>query len=190
MIINNSINKTIHTQRNNKLRPYSACNVTSFINALNCCNIQFDYPENMQPEDYFMSLMMGNEAKKILGRRKSNPWNYSEILVEVCNKYLVKRDVCEIKYATVEEIYNHLMDGNVCTTSGAFTRSGHFVCIVGCGVLNGVVDRFLIDDPYGNYHTKYKDHNGDNIGMPIEDFYKIIIPQSKLIKKTQFFYKE
>ena len=194
MIINNSINKTIHTQRNNKIRPYSACNVTSFINALNCCNIEFYYPDDMQPEDYFMQLMNTEDSwerlYEIYGRNVgANPWNFSEILVEVCNEVLVKDQVCEIKYATIEQIKEHLDNKDVLTTSGAFTRSGHFVCVVGYEAIRGKIKNFIIDDPYGNYHKQYKDFNGDNIKMPIKDFMSIIKPRYQAAKRTQFFYR-
>lgn len=196
MIINNSIGKVIHTQRNNKLRPYSACNVTSFINALKYLDIDFFYNKLTQPEDYFMKLMMTEKSWNRLyskyGRGVgANPWNFSDILVDVCNEELVGSPVCEIKNVTAKQIVDHLEEGNVCTTSGAFTKSGHFVCIVGCELdkVKNVV-RFIIDDPFGDYHTKYKDWNGDNIDFPIGDFHSLIWPRGKLVKKTQFFYRE
>ena len=65
MIINNSTGKIIHTQRNNRIKPYSSCNVTSFINALKCSDIDFYYPKDMQPEDYFMKLMQSENAWKL-----------------------------------------------------------------------------------------------------------------------------
>lgn len=190
MRINNSEGKTIHTQRNNKRRPFSACNVTSFINALKYLDIYFDYPDDMQPEDYFMKLMESKEAYRLLGNRGGNPWNYSEILVDVCNKMLVNSPVCEIKRCDKTDLAAHLLQGNVATGSGSFTRAGHFVCFVGFVTdENELLTKFIIDDPYGNYHLNYNDYNGDNIEMPVKDFNRIIYPKGD-IKKFQFFYRE
>gem|GEM_PF-4073990 len=35
----------------------------------------------------------------------------------------------------------------------------------------GLITSLTMDDPYGNFRTKYKDHNGNNIAITMTEFY-------------------
>ncbi len=195
IVINISKDDDYHTQINNRRFPLSTCNTTSAIMALKACDITFRYPHNMQPEDYLTELLETEEAYTVMKRLA--PWAYNSKgipiypprQVHVCLAWGVNKFVgytCDTfrTDATIEEMIWMLVNNRALLVNGKFTSSGHIVCVVGFvtmqqnilkitspkDVILTSVTSMIIDDPYGNWHTAYKDQRGNNIYLKLTDF--------------------
>lgn len=184
-----------HSQLNNKFFPQSTCNTTSIINGLYSSKIPFDWPkeECEQPEDYLTWLLNSDEAWEKMKREQ--PWaitqgyeprNVHAMLEWATNEKLVGRKVDTFKYDyTIEELLFNIIK-NKCTSviGGRFTNYGHIVCLVGVqtnqtdieSVENptqiklDMIDKMIIDDPYGDYNTKYRSFKGNGVMFTLEKF--------------------
>jgi hypothetical protein len=182
--VNISTKDTYHTQINNKKVPLTSCFATSVIMKLSIqkikiydvCNYKHDvnYFENVtgwQPEDYLTSILCTDEAKdyfeKIAGRRpKNNEQRFYYTVVEwAVNKILCRKEVVKYKKISIQEIMKNIDRKIPVVCGGKFTSSGHMVCVVGY-----TKDSIIIDDPYGNYHTDYRDSKGNNIEISLDLF--------------------
>lgn len=67
-----------------------------------------------------------------------------------------------MKYGTVEQIIASLNEGFPVGVAGMFTKSGHYVLIVGYEE-KGSDLVFIVDDPYGNWASKYQNQNGEKV---------------------------
>ena len=193
---NNSQNKTYYTQRNNKLRPNGACNVTAMIAALLAAGWAVEKlatKEYDQPEDALMHFILSDKDVDRFWRRidpsghyPPNEWH--QVLAYGTNLYLKKcgllasgadaviwnetRKLCDIIKA--------LDDGGAAVLSGVFEAEGgksigHVVACVGYKKDDdGNVTHLILDDSWGDYHTKYSDHNGNDVEMSVEDFRALI----------------
>jgi hypothetical protein len=146
------------------------------------------------PEDYLMDILDSAEGhaylQKLVPGAKYNPWNDSYCIAWAVNKVLGK-EVCKIIKATFEDMIEHISKGDAIGIGGGFLSggtSGHFVCVVGYERdYDGEIINIIIDDPYGDYNTKYKDHfNGDDIKISTKKFVKLTFGNSK-IKTMQFY---
>ena len=87
--------------------------------------------------------------------------------------------------ATMEEIL-YTVGINKCAVNvnGRFTNFGHIVTVVGFSTeqndlemveaseqieLNKIKS-IIIDDPYGNWHSGYKDHRGNDVSFSLQQF--------------------
>lgn len=199
--------KEYRDQRDNKLMPSSTCGPTGAANALLASDISLDsFPAGIQPEDYITGILQANEAydrlKKIDSHARYNPWNTSYLIAWAVNK-AVKKQVCKVETLGVAEMIFHLIkEESAIVAGGSFTASGHFVCIVGfesaqediygiesahdvdLNQLSGII----IDDPWGDYKTHYKNHDGNDVEMPLADFKKIVM-KGENIKTCQVYYR-
>jgi len=176
-----------HTQINNKIYPLSTCNTTSGILWLLSNRIPFKFPSGMQAEDFLTTITDREECYTYM--RKVAPWNYGSdgkpklpprqihaCLAWAINK-LVGKQVIEFRTnVTYEELASGLALGRGAILSGVFTRGGHIVCLVGIESKQGLselqnpasvdinaIKAWIIDDPYGDWHTNYKDHKGNGV---------------------------
>lgn len=210
MIYNISSDSQYQSQRKNKDKPRYSCNTTSLANALFSTGIEWKWPEGMTPADYLMSQLESDETfkefyKRFPDQKKNqtfNPWNTSVMLTWMINN-LIGRNVDKIEICTIEDILNHiLLTKGAAVVSGEFFAGGHFVCVVGMesdeteeeiftneGIAINKVKKIIIDDPYGDFHSKYSNIDGNNVGMTIQEFLKIIYTQDKDEKRTQLFTK-
>lgn len=190
MIINLSENNPYYDQRNNTMYPNGACNVTSMICALDASGITYEYPETMQPEDYLMQILETEESWKKLRseyawavRDGYSPRHVHAMLDWAVNEKLVGSPVVETKTVSIQEILLSTLRGSAVVVTGRFTKAGHIVCVVGFDSvidLSGnsresdisldMVRSVIVDDPYGNYHTGYVDHRGNDIRFTVKDF--------------------
>jgi len=191
LVIDNSIKDEYHTQINNKLIPLQACNVTSYVMFGKYNHCLFDYPKDQQPEDYFMSVMMGNEKRDESLRRfpslarKAAPWEIHELLASTYNEMVGKEVARFVLENTTEDLIAELINGKVCIVSGRFAGLGHIVVLVGLmanlpedydtseGIERTEVKSFIIDDPYGDYKTRYMSHQGNNVDVPYGAFMRM-----------------
>lgn len=193
---NNSENKDYYSQRNNKLKPEGACNVTSMINALSSAGWPVDklgtkrYP---QPEDALMNFMMNDNTvlvawKQIDPARTYPPNEWHAILALGTNLWLRANGLlCQFKNAVEfrediypENIINAIDDGGAVVCSGRFATAnkktiGHVVCVVGYEKTDEETS-FILDDSWGNYHDGYVTHNGNDIKMDLSDFTNLMRP--------------
>ncbi len=205
MRFNNSEGFSYFSQRNNKKRPGSACNVTAATQACALTGNEFNHPDGIQPEDYLMSILESGEAKRKLNSifpwAKFNPWNTSHVIAWAVNK-AVGKTICEVKKITLQEMLYHILVGGAIVVGGKFTRSGHFITVVGWGSdqfspitqinkptdidINLVTD-IIIDDPWGDYTTGYRDPCGNDITLHIDIFMKLVFGKNKT-KTAQLYY--
>ena len=209
---NNSENKPYYTQRNNKLKPEGACNVTSMIAALSAAgwNVEKlatkDYP---QPEDALTHFILADKTVDTFwrkldpsGRYAPNEWH--PVLAYGTNRYMRQCGLLGIEETAVEwredrkleVVQETLKNGGSAVLSGIFTAEGkktigHVVACVGFKTDDaGKITHFILDDSWGNYHTEYADHNGNDVEMPLEDFKMMIrhcnmdVKMAHLIRKA------
>lgn len=211
-IINNSKDKPYYTQRNNRLKPNGACNVTAMIAALSAAGwaVEKIVSEKFsQPEDVLMDFILNDERTNEcwrrldpLGHYPPNEWH--QVLALGTNLLLRKMGIARKDETVVdwgecrtkEQIVQTIIRGGSCVLSGIFSVEGkktigHVVACVGFKTDDkGILSHFIIDDSWGDYRTEYADHNGKNIEMPVSDFVSKIrhcgtdIKRGHLIKKA------
>ena len=193
---NNSENKPYYTQRNNKLKPNGACNVTSMIAALSAAGWDVDKlatKEYPQPEDALMHFILADKVvdsywRKIdsEGRYAPNEWHC--VLAYGTNCYLRQCGLLSAGESAVEwgerrsasDIQKTLDEGGAAVLSGVFVAEGkktigHVVACVGYKTDDaGKISHFVIDDSWGDYRTEYANQNGNDVEMPLADFKALI----------------
>lgn len=188
--INLSQNDDYYSQINNKFIPLESCNSTAAIMWLKAGKVDFWYPKMMQPEDYLTAQLNGKDAWLIFKRNYPGrydmgfrPQNVSQCLQWGIN-IMVGREIDNFRQdGSLALLIWELMEGRPVIMSGQFTASGHFVTVVGCvssqnksdiqdveDVNEHDIEEFIIDDPFGNYHSGYKNHHGNNIHFDRDKF--------------------
>ena len=182
-IKNNSDGKPYFSQRNNKIKPASSCNVTSIINALSSAGwpVLAMVPEGVQPEDALMRFIMTDAAcdrkwRSLDPQGKQPPNEWHAVLAYGANKWLAKLGYTDSpvqfrENVTAEEIKAVIQDG------GADGMLNHVVAIVG---YSG--DDFIIDDPWGDFRDKYVTVKGNDIPMTRSEFMNLLKPLGNMKK--------
>jgi hypothetical protein len=190
--VNNSAGKPYFTQRNNKEKPNSACNVTSMIAALSAAGwpVETFAPEGEQPEDMLMRFIYTDPAtlnkwKQIDPQGKIPPNQWHAVLSYGTGRFLSSLGLDPTatafrESASIEEITAAIDSGGAAVISGSFPREGqapldHIVAAVGYGRGKGGF-YLIIDDPWGCYHSSYKNHDGNDVKMPLADFNAVMKP--------------
>lgn len=199
--VNNGAGKPYYTQRNNKERPNSACNVTSMITALSAAGwpVNTFAREGEQPEDALMRFIYTDAAtlkrwEQIDPKKEVPPNQWHVVLAYGAGRFLktLGFDAAAVTFrdaVSVEEITGIIESGGAAVISGVFQQGGkplnHIVAIVGYGEdKDGFY--FIIDDPWGDYHSDYKNQKGKSIKMPLKDFLRIGKPQGQTKKWAHF----
>lgn len=191
MTVNLSKDNDYHSQINNKRYPMSTCNTTSAIMALKANGISFKYPEEMQPEDYLTMILETKEAYDKLYKDFNwavkdgySPREVHGMLEWGINKLVGENIDMFTTNSSLKEVLYRIHKGKASLMTGRFTKTGHVICVVGFSTRQSSIDSFesfdmdlmdyvIIDDPYGDYHTGYKNHRGNNIYFPINQFDKL-----------------
>jgi len=190
--VDNGAGKPYRSQRDNKEKPASACNVTSMIIALCAAGWPVDKFSQCdeQPEDLLMRFIYSDAAtlqrwKQIDPKGSIPPNQWHAVLAYGTGRFLKTfgynaTAVTWRDSVSVEEITTAINDGGAAVVSGEFRQNGrplhHIVAVTGYGNdKNGFY--FIIDDPWGCYVSDYKNHSGKGIRMPIADFNRIMKPQ-------------
>ncbi len=167
-----------YTQRNNKIRPMASCMPTSYVMFLKGNNIHFGNSSGMQDDDYFMSILNTDNARKFC--LKKYPWSEGlepETVHGMYGAYLgffiCGKRVSDFNTHLQYDHYLELIEqGRVIMTSGSFPGlAGHAFCVIG---IHG--DDLILADPWGDFHSGYKDHAGYGVRMNKEEFIKHIKP--------------
>lgn len=182
-----------YQQRNNIRYPFSSCFVTSDVNMLVTAGykdiLMEKVPKGMQPEDWLTSLFDLPEVDKESERLGINPnqdrfwYSMHEF---VLNKYIFdgERKVYTAYDRTIQQIVYKVINKKPVVVGGKFTDSGHMVCVVGIqteqtdimhitspeSVKIEMLLNLIIDDPYGNPLTDYKDVRGNDVALPVNIF--------------------
>ena len=189
--VDNGAGKPFRSQRDNKEKPSSACNVTSMIIALCAAGYPVDTfaPKGEQPEDALMRFIYSDPAtlkrwEQIDPKKETPPNQWHTVLAYGAGRFLKSfgLDPAAVTFreaVSIEEIVNAIDNGGAAVISGQFSQNGkplhHIVAAVGYGEDK---DGFyiIIDDPWGNHKTDYKDHNGKGVKMYLSDFNRIMKP--------------
>lgn len=190
---NNSAGKPYYTQRNNKINPSGACNVTAMINALSSSGwpVEELTEEGVQPEDSLLRFIITDpvceiEWKKLDPSGKYPPNEWHSILARGVNRWIARIEKFKnagivarfTENANAGMIADHIECGGNVVVSGVFQKSGsvlnHVFALVGLtraegGVLNG----FTCDDSWGNFKTNFLNHDGNDVDMSLEEFNRI-----------------
>lgn len=200
--VNTLAQNDYYSQRNNAVKANSACNVTSMIMAAcqsgrlgeiiattdfwNGEREQNGKPGFKQPEDSLIDFInrepYKTAASESQGQKYFNaPEEVWAVLVAGFNDWISPNGngPAHIDWsAGINELISHIESGYGVVGSGKFPGTdGHFVNIGGYSA-HGVI----INDPWGNYLTGYKDTHGYGVEMPFSDFKKILMPYGKADK--------
>jgi len=197
IVLNLSTESAYRTQRENRLKPHSSCNVTSMAMALDVTgwSRMIDTGGRSLP-DYlteFFETPKAYDMMKVLA-----PWAVGQYppqqvhaVLEWGINFLIGQKAIQFSTTwSIDKINTALDSGMPCVISGDFpyydnrgneTTIGHIVTLVGYIKDNeNKIISYIIDDPYGDYHTRYQSHEGNDIAMSVEDFNNIIRGNSGL----------
>ena len=179
-----------HSQKNNEFIPFASCGPTSAIMSLKAAKIPFYAPVVMQPEDYLTANLTDKEAwelfeKDFPGAVKHRLWpnNISHMLQWGINKMVGRKVDVFKKSGSLREMIWHLVNRRPLIVSGRFTKSGHFVSVVGfesyqpIGSIRRIsdvkladVEYIIVDDPYGKYPYTDKKPSGNDTHFTLQEF--------------------
>jgi hypothetical protein len=80
---------------------------------------------------------------------------------------------------TTIDVRKIIDNGGTVVVSGRFQDEksgeiGHIVPVVGYQIVDDTITHMILDDPWGDYATKYRVQRGDDIFMPLSDWYSLI----------------
>ena len=167
-----------YTQRNNTIKPLSACMPTSYAMFLKGNKIPFFNHSGMQDDDYFMNILNTENAKNFCLNKyrwsKGIPPNEVHGMYGSYLSYFVcgKRASDFSNLLRFEDYIDLAEEGKVIMTSGSFSGiDGHAFCVIG---IHG--KDLIIADPWGDFHTGYDEHNGYGIRMNRAEFLAHVKP--------------
>ena len=198
-----------YTQRNNPPPETAAlqCNVTAIVTMLDGSGIKLPDTKGMQPEGHLahfcetdprvLAYMRDHQAWAVaLGW---HPYTESSTLMRAANLWLGQNaetgPVVYRQTQTLEGVIADLVDGRCSVVLGRFTPGGHFVCIIGCqteqfldgdpaakDVDLGAVKHVMVHDPWGDWHTGYRDHNGSRNLFTVDELMRLVLTEGKPTK--------
>ena len=193
MYKNNSKGKPYYTQRNNKIKTGSSCNVTSMVAALSAAGwpVEKMASGGRQPEDELMRFIMTDATcdrkwRMLDPQGKIPPNEWHAVLAYGTNRWLLglgyPSGIVEWKEnATLEEIRQQVDKGGSVVVSGQFPYQGgkldHVVAVVGYDAAG-----FIIDDPWGDWHDGYATVNGADIGLRHSEALQMLKPLQSVKK--------
>ena len=192
-----STGKPYHTQINNKKLPMSACNTTSSVMFLIDNDVELPDVGDEQEEDVLTGITESPEAYEAM--RRLAPWAFRpfrtgeptyppaqvHVMLDWAMERWIGRKVSIFREdVSLEELALELVRGRTMVINGRFTAGGHMVELVGLrssqddlklarwpgDVDLRAIEWWRIDDPYGNYHTRYEDPRGNGVTIPREQF--------------------
>jgi len=192
MIKNYSCKNDYYTQVNNKSYPLTSCKNTSVIMALNQAGWTEEVKQmeietlfdGLQPEDLLTELAYFRGYREFA--KKKTPWFFEGDKPQVPMHEIPQVTVKQVhdlvgKVASLVENYslsyivNKLDNGFGIAALGELVtpdhkKYNHVVSIAGYEIDNGYVSHIIIDDPFGDFHTGYRDRNGNNVRMTNKQF--------------------
>ena len=190
MVIINLKADDYYTQRNNEIDSANVCGPTSRVMFYKGNNLTYEnkslqeFGIKLADDDYFTRILRTPEARAFCD--KYFPWAKSYQPNEVAGMFPMYLDVKlfgKTKSKFVENLtfenYLHVIDNKgVIMTNGTFGRiQGHVIVVVGRDERT-----LLLADPYGDYHTDYKNPKGYLIPMTESEFNTHIKDVKKNVK--------
>lgn len=183
-----------YSQRNNtflvdgKNVSWRACMPTSRVMFYKANKINYSNPTDMADDDYFMSLLVSDEAKEFCYSKY--PWAYNSLEPEksiwpneihgmynswLDEKVTGKRQSDFVTNLDIEMYIDTIVNkGKAIMTSGTFGEIlGHAIVFIG---YDKQKKEFIIADPYGDFHTKYRNTKGYGVRMTYDEFNTHIKP--------------
>ena len=208
VIINNLDESDYNKQRDNKRYPLETCGPTSMAMALLQAGHSIPIKLGEDPADTITTFLTSEryyeKMYRILGTQETQwkPFNIHALLTEGVNELLgekVSRFRTDWDFLGI--LFN-IVRGGGAVLSGDFTlpdgrELGHMVSLAGFRTKQRnimdvrspseidlkLVESFIIDDPYGDWHTGYNDHHGNNIEFSPTNFNNIFRVQKNMLKK-------
>jgi hypothetical protein len=156
--------------------------------------------QQLFPEEYKKYIESGRNPKTTYP-----PEELHSLLSLGTNLWMGKKagEITKFRFdLNIKEILFELLNKRAVVQSGVFVNLHHVVAVVGFTTnqdLEGIVDyneidlekvvHFYVEDPYGNYHTDYKDLDGKDIVMSVEDYKNIFNVQDSETKWGHLFIK-
>jgi len=178
-----------YTQRNNPTKPWAACMPTSRVMFYLGNNIIFKNPSDLEDDEFFMKVLSSDDAE-IMARSKYPSLALNGIPAyeihgmyhSYLDSYVVGCRVSDFKTdLTFDDFIDRIKAGECIMTSGRFPEAGidgHAFVVV--GMLETAIETCLIlADPWGDYRTEYKNHQGYGVTMSKADFSKHVKPGSQ-----------
>lgn len=178
---------TYYTQRNNPPPETAAlqCNVTAIVTMLDGSGITLPDTRGEQPE-VALARFASTDARVLAYMREYQPdavkWGWlpyteSHTLARAANLWLgADAETGPVVYRQdqpLEAVVADLAGGRCSVVLGRFTPGGHFVTVIAVectqwlhgnpetkDVSMSGVQHFMVHDPWGDWHTGYRDHNG------------------------------
>lgn len=171
-----------YTQRNNLIKPSSACMPTSRVMFYLGNGFAIHNDSDYSNDDYFMFLLNTNKAKEYCYKKyKWSKGKYPPNQVHgMYNSYLdelvIGERVSDFKTnLTFKDYQNMIEDGEVIMTSGSFPGlDGHAFCIIGMDN-----DNLLLADPWGDFRNNYRSKKGYKVKMNEDQFINHVKPTGK-----------
>ena len=213
IIFNYSKESDYHTQRNNKLIPFSSCNTTAMVMAMKQASVKmFNHEYHEQEEDALTDFLLSEESYEKM--KELAPWAYDKngaviyppnqvhAMLEWAVNYLTNSNTVRFTtQSTFMQIITHIMKGGGVVLSGLFPLGdrhlGHIVSLAGFitsqaditpeRIDTRKITQVIIDDPYGDYRTNYADHRGNDILMPVNEFKDIFNERGSMTRKWAHF---
>ena len=200
MITNYSRDLEYHSQRNNMIVPFSSCNTTSAVMALKQAHHKLP-KTSLQPEDALSELLLSPQAYTVMMGRA--PWAFDHdgaaiyppqqvhaMLEWGINEWMGR----EVDHFSTDKhpmsLIPDLDSGCGIILSGLFPMPwgelGHIVSLAGYSrddVLEAL-DGWVIDDPYGDWHTGFANTHGNDVLLSTAEFNDIFLRGSTVWAHT------
>lgn len=139
--------------------------------------------------------------------KKGTPANELAPMRTLGTNLWIGREVCRFSWvAKLQEVILSLISGKACVVSGVWPYKNtageekgisHIVCVCGFesaqeNILQAKDTRdidldlmvsMIVDDPYGDYRTGYRDQRGNDVIVPFRDFIRITKEQGSVSRK-------
>jgi hypothetical protein len=188
-----------YSQRNNEVKPFESCNVTSMVMALSYLGYEFPKGKYRQPEDNLRFHIENDMYCKRYYQEYcvKNPWAKGIPAVQIhdvlnwgTNNWMGAQ-VTHFQWAVrIDEMINEIKCGRPVVISGTFPREGkeplgHIVVLVG---FNDETREVCYDDPYGKTYEWAPDVSGNDTWVSWELFIRDIKePGNALVKWGHLF---
>lgn len=189
MTVNYSKGSDYHTQRNNRVVPWSSCNTTAAIMALKQAGYGMPRHSEDQPEDALTNYLRRPEAYQAMQRLapwafdlKNNmpiypPQEVHAVLEWGVNSWIGHDADRFTTRATAADLLGYLDTNGGVMLSGRFPmpggEMGHIVSLAGYILAGEQLTHWIIDDPYGDWHTNYSSAKGNDIAIDASEFEEI-----------------
>jgi hypothetical protein len=182
------------SQRDNVDRPGSSCNVTSAVMVLEASGHPPTEIEGLkpgqQPEDFLSLIADSPEALEAMrercpwffkgGQAMINPAEAPTMLDWIVGKAYGRALLHYREDLMVTAIAYQIDLKRAVVLRGQFTPQGHVVACVGYREADGVaqnqraITHLIVNDPWGDYMSGYKDTNGEHIALPMEIVIRVL----------------